>query len=357
MRGRGFAVWVLVASFPVAGCGGGGNDRGPRSVSGATDGGAATRKPVHFVGFDVSPPLIAALKDGKIDGLVVQNPFRMGELGVEAVVAKLEGRPVEAVIPTGETMVTAENLATPEVARLIDPPKTDAGEGASLSGPKRKKYRIMVIPKGTTHEHWKAMHAGAARAADRLGTVDLIWMGPQREDDRLGQIQLLQSAVAAKVDGVLIVPLDSRALAAPVEAAAARGIAVVVADSRLESKAPASYVATDNYRGGVLAAERLGEVLGGRGKIILLRYAVGSASTEEREKGFTDTVAAKFPGITYLSDTEYAGGTADSSQQKAQNLVTRFRGQVDGIFCPNESSTLGMLRALDGAGMFAAARP
>jgi ribose transport system substrate-binding protein len=63
------------------------------------------------------------------------------------------------------------------------------------------------------------------------------------------------------------------------------------------------------------------------------------------------TLAKEFPEVTLLSDTEYAGPTSDSAQQKAQSLVTRYRGQVDGIFCPNESSTFGMLRALEGAGM------
>jgi ribose transport system substrate-binding protein len=55
-----------------------------------------------------------------------------------------------------------------------------------------------------------------------------------------------------------------------------------------------------------------------------------------------------------LSDTEYAGATSDLAQLKGQNLVTRYRGQVDGIFCPNESSAFGMLRALEGAGMLGA---
>ena len=126
---------------------------------------------------------------------------------------------------------------------------------------------------------------------------------------------------------------------------------MVIFDSALESTKLVSYVATNNYNGGVLAGRRLGELLKGNGKVILLRYAVGSESTEQREKGFTDTLAKEFPGISLLSDSEYAGPTSDSAQQKAQSLVTRYRGQFDGIFCPNESSTFGMLRALDGAGM------
>ena len=228
---------------------------------------------------------------------------------------------------------------------------------ASLSGPKTKKWKVIVIPKGTTHEFWKSVHAGALKAAEELGNVEVIWLGPQKEDDRVQQISLVQNAVAAGVDGIVLAPLDSHALVEPVESAIAKGIPVVIFDSGLDTSKMLSYIATDNYHGGVLAAQRLGEVLKGKGKVILLRYAVGSESTEQRENGFTETLAKEFPGITLISDTEYAGPTSDSAQQKAQSLVTRYRGQVDGIFCPNESSTFGMMQALEGAGMLEVRAP
>ena len=65
----------------------------------------------------------------------------------------------------------------------------------------------------------------------------------------------------------------------------ARKIPVVIIDSGLDSKVISSYVATNNYHGGVLAAQRLGELLHGEGKIILLRYALGSASTDRAREG------------------------------------------------------------------------
>ena len=345
---------VLVVAGLLAGCSGSedrgagtapGSGSGPAQVTGTRTGGVA------FVGFDASEPLINALAQGKIQGLVVQNPVRMSELGVKTMVKYLEKQPVEAKIPTGETLVTPENSKEPAIDKLIHPPQAENLSGASLSGAKTKKWRVIVIPKGTTHEFWKAFHAGALKAADELGNVEVIWMGPQKEDDRVQQIQLVQSAVAAGVDGIVLAPLDSHALVQPVEAAIAKGIPVVILDSGLETTKMVSFIATDNYHGGVLAAQRLGAVLKGQGKVILLRYAVGSESTEQREKGFTDTLAKEFPGISLLSDTEYAGPTSDSAQQRSQSLVTRYRGQVDGIFCPNESSTFGMLRALEGAGM------
>jgi ribose transport system substrate-binding protein len=339
-----------VLSGLLAGCGDS-TDGGAGTSPGAGAPSPATSRGVALVGFDASEQLVDALSQGKIQGLVVQNPFRMGELSVKTIVKHLEKAPIESKIATGETLATPENMKHPEIDKLLHPPKAENISGASLSGTKTKKWRVIVIPKGTTHEFWMALHAGVIQAADDIGNVEVVWLGPQKEDDRVQQIQLVQSAVAAGVDGIVLAPLDARALVEPMEAAVAKGIPVVIFDSGLESNKMVSFIATNNYNGGVLAAQRLGELLKGQGKIILLRYAVGSESTEQREKGFTETLAKEFPQITLLSDTEYAGPTSDSAQQKAQSLITRYRGQVDGIFCPNESSTSGMLRALDGAGL------
>ncbi len=311
---------------------------------------------VRFVAFDVSTRLMEAIEDGTLQGTVAQNPLQMGRLGMKAVVDALEGRPVEAKVTTGETLVTPENLSDPGVAAVLHPPRVDGRADSARKGPKAKKWRVMVIPKGTTHEFWQSVHAGAAKGAEESGDVEMIWQGPAREDDRTEQIKLVQSAVASGVDGIVLAPLDARALVEPVEQAIAKGIKVVIIDSALESSKISSFVATDNYHGGVLAARRLGEVLKGEGKIILLRYAVGSASTDDRERGFADTMKRDFPKVVYLSDDQYAGATSDLAQQKAQNLLTRFRGQLDGVFCSNESSAVGMLRALDGAGLLAKAK-
>jgi ribose transport system substrate-binding protein len=338
--------WVALFAVSLVGCAGS-NDTGV----GASPTAPAAGKPVFFVGFDANQPLVEAMREGKIQGLVVQNPLRMGKLSVETMVKFLEKQPVEPQVSTGEALVTPENMDDPEISPLIHPPQVENATPSAFAGAKAKKWRVFVIPKGTTHEFWKTIHAGVLKAAEELGNVEVIWQGPQKEDDRVLQIQLVQNAIAAGVDGIVLAPLDARALVEPVEAAVAKGIPVLIFDSALESSKIVSYVATNNYHGGVLAAKRLGKLLEGQGKVILLRYAVGSESTEQREKGFTDTLAEEFPRITLVSDTEYAGPTADTAQDKSQSLVTRYRGDVDGIFCPNESSTFGMLRALEGTGM------
>ena len=212
-----------------------------------------------------------------------------------------------------------------------------------------RRLKIAVIPKGTTHEFWKAIHAGAARASRELG-VEILWKGPQREDDRAQQIIVVEDFISRGVNGIVLAPLDDRALCRPVQDAVRENIPVVIIDSGLQGEDYVSFVATDNYKGGVLAAKRLGELLQGKGDIFLIRYQVGSASTTKREKGFLDTITAEFPQISLLVQDQYAGSTTETAYQRAENLLSRFP-EVDGIFCPNESSTFGTLRALQEAGL------
>jgi ribose transport system substrate-binding protein len=213
-----------------------------------------------------------------------------------------------------------------------------------------KTYTIAVIPKGTTHEFWKCIHAGAIKAQRELqaqGTkVEIIWKGPLREDDRDQQIQVVENFMTRRVSGIVLAPLDSRALVKPVANAVASGIPVVIMDSDLNSDKHVSFVATDNYKGGVLGAERLASLLGGKGNVILLRYAVGSASTEARENGFLDTIKSKYPNIKIISADQYAGATRETAYQASQNLLNRHGRNVNGIFCVNENSAVGMAKAL-----------
>jgi ribose transport system substrate-binding protein len=218
----------------------------------------------------------------------------------------------------------------------------------------KKKLTIAVIPKGTTHEFWKSIHAGSNKAASELtaaGTdVEVIWKGPLREDDREQQIQVVEGFAAQGVSGIVLAPLDDRALVRPVSDAGRAGVPTVIIDSGLVSNDFVSFVATDNRKGGSLAADRMGELLNGKGKILVLRYAEGSASTTEREAGFIDQIKAKFPEIEIVSMDQYAGATRDTAKRASENLLNRFGDVVQGIFTPNESSTAGMLLALQDIG-------
>ena len=230
-----------------------------------------------------------------------------------------------------------------------------AGGCQSAEAPSTGTLRVAVVPKGSTHEHWLRVRAGAEKAAAELtgqGTpVEVIWKAPLREDDREQQVQVVEGFISQGVSGLVLAPLDSRALERPVEEAARAGIPTVIFDSALADPAKAvSYVSTDNGRGGALAGRRMGEVLQGKGRVLMLRYQEGSAATEEREAGFLSTLSREFPGIEVISSDQYAGATRDTAKRTSENLLNRYASSVDGIFTPNESSTAGMLLALQDIG-------
>lgn len=228
-----------------------------------------------------------------------------------------------------------------------EPGATD-GEGA---GP---ALTIPVIPKGTTHEFWKSIHAGAVKAERDLQGVRIIWQGPIKEDDRDAQIQVLETFIQKRVDGIVLAPLDDMALVRPVQDAREAGIPVVIIDSDLaDDDAYVSFVATDNTEGGRLAARRMAELLGPEGgQVVVLRYQVGSASTMNREAGFLEEIARR-PAIEVLSRDQYGGATVESAMSAAETLLASpaVAEAVDGIFCPNESTTYGMLQALRARGL------
>src|SRR6266480_1014767 len=217
-----------------------------------------------------------------------------------------------------------------------------------------KSFTVAVIPQGSTHEFWKSIHAGAMQGAQdeaKSGvTVNIIWKGPMREDDREQQVQVVEGFVTQHVDGIVLAPFDKNALVRPVEEARRAGIPTVVIDSALESNDPISFVASNNYHGGELAADEMGRLLNGKGKVLALRYQEGVFSTEQREKGFIDKIKSAYPNIQLISSNQYAGATRDTAKTAAENLLNRFGNDIDGLFTPNESSTAGALLALEDAG-------
>ena len=216
----------------------------------------------------------------------------------------------------------------------------DGGEGA---------LTVAVIPKGTSHEFWQSIHAGAEKAAQEVG-VRVAWRGPLREDDRDSQVAEVENAIARGVAGIALAPLDDSALVAPVSSAMKRKIPVVIFDSGLKGEDYVSFVATDNDVGGRLAGEHMAKLVGPTGRVVMIRYAEGHDSTTRREEGFLSAIRAH-PGIRLVSVNQYGGADVEGFYKKGEALLSSLKTAdgklpVDGLFTPNESSTFAMLRVL-----------
>lgn len=220
--------------------------------------------------------------------------------------------------------------------------------GIAATGCQRStRKRIAVIPKGTSHLFWLSVQRGALDAGKEFG-VDVLWNGAQSETDYARQIQIVDSMVAQHVDGMVIAASERKALVAPVDRAVAAGIPVTVFDSGLESTNYLSYVATDNVEAGRLGARTLANMLGGKGKVALLAHAPGSASTMDRERGFTEVLEKEFPNLKLVA-TQFGMSDRAKARSAAENILTAHP-DLDGLFASSEPSSTGTALALTARG-------
>ena len=218
---------------------------------------------------------------------------------------------------------------------------------ASLACRRSEVRTVGVVPKGANHIFWQTVHAGAIKAA-REFHFEVEWNAPTLEIDSSRQIEIVESMINRRLAGIVLAPVDRRALVAVVERAAREGVPVAIFDSAIDTDRIVSYVATDNGEGGRIAARRLGEILGGKGKVGVIGFMPGSASTMEREDGFANEIRKRFPGIEIVG---MQFGMADRAKAMAEteNILTAHP-DLAGLFADNESSSSGAVQALKSRG-------
>ena len=202
---------------------------------------------------------------------------------------------------------------------------------------------VGVIPKGTSHIFWQTIHAGALKAGAEYG-LEILWNAPQSEIDSGRQISIVESMIAQRVAGIVLAPVDEKALVSVVERAIDSGVPVAIFDSAIQSDKILTFVATDNYEAGRMAARRMGEILEGKGKVGVIGFMPGSASTVKREQGFADEIAESFPGMEVLG-VRFSMADRAKAMAEAENLMTAHP-DLAGLYADNESSFDGAVRAV-----------
>lgn len=206
-----------------------------------------------------------------------------------------------------------------------------------------QKKTIAVVPKGQAHVFWQTVRAGAKAAGAKYG-VNILWNGPASEIEISKQINIVEDFINRRVDGLVVAPADEKALVPVIESAARRGIPLAIFDSGAQTDSYVTFVATDNYLGGVTAARRMGEIVGKAGDVAIVGVMPGSASTTRREEGFKDTIAKEFPKIRIVA---FQYGMSDRAKSLAvtEDILTA-NPSLDGIFAANESSSIGAAQAV-----------
>ncbi len=231
---------------------------------------------------------------------------------------------------------------------LAAPAASSGASGASTSGAAAGGgMTIAVIPKGLSHSYWKGMQKGAEDAGKEV-KAQILWNGPASEAEVGRQVQIVEDAITRKVDGILLAPVDRKALVDVINKAAAAKIPLVLVDSDADTTQRASFVATDNFKGGQIAAERMGKLLGGKGTVGMIPVQPNSQSTGDRENGFEQTLKKEFPAMKVVRGN-YGYSDRSKSRTAAEDMLTA-NPDMNGIFGPNESSAVGSMGAAQARG-------
>ena len=206
-----------------------------------------------------------------------------------------------------------------------------------------KQPAIAVIPKAQSHFFWQAVHAGAVSAANETG-YKILWNGPASEADFAHQIRILSDMINRRVSGILIAPSDGEALVPAIERAHQAGIPLTIIDSGANAKNYVSYVSTNNYEGGVMAARRMGKILEGKGQVAVVGLMPGSVSTVARETGLRETLEREFPMIELVA-FQYGMSNRAQSLAAAEDILTAHPN-LNGIFGSAEPGTIGVVQAV-----------
>jgi ribose transport system substrate-binding protein len=207
---------------------------------------------------------------------------------------------------------------------------------------------IAVVPKATSHLFWVSIHAGAMAAGHDLG-VEVLWNGPATETDYSRQIEIVDSMIARHVDGLALAAQDRTAMDGSLDRAAKEGIPVTVFDSGVDSTNYMTFVATNNYEAGQMAARKLAELLHAKGSIAMVLHVPGSFSTMERERGFEEAMAKEFPKIQIVQK-QYGMSDRSKAMAAAENILTAHPN-LDGIFGSTEPSSIGTALAIKSRGL------
>jgi ribose transport system substrate-binding protein len=242
------------------------------------------------------------------------------------------------------TIALATLLAACGGSQPAAPAASAPGAPAAATAP--EKPEIAVIPKGLAHQFWLTVKAGADAAGAELN-ADIIWQGPAKETEIEKQISIIDDMITRGVDGIVMAACDENALIPTLDKAIAAGIKVVTIDSGVKSDAPLSFVATDNVAAAKAAADALAKLIGGPGKVGLIPFVPGAATSELREQGFKEGVAAN-PGLELVA-TLYCHSDVAKAMDAARDMMTA-NPELKGIFAANEAAAIGAAQAIRTAG-------
>jgi len=206
---------------------------------------------------------------------------------------------------------------------------------------------IPLVSKGFQHQFWQAVKSGAQQAADEYG-VRITFEGPDNETMVDRQIDMLAAALANNPKAIGFAALDSQAAIPLLKQASDAGIPIIAFDSGVDSDIPVSTATTDNLAAAGLAADKMAEKIGGKGKVAVVAHDQTSRTGIDRRDGFVNRMAEKYPDIEVVT-VQYGQGDHLKSTEVTKAILTA-NPDLNGIFGTNEGSAIGVVNGVQELG-------
>ncbi|ERT69048.1 ABC transporter substrate-binding protein [Cetobacterium somerae] len=208
--------------------------------------------------------------------------------------------------------------------------------------------KFVLITMDSMDEHWLSVKKGAETKAKELGDVDIIFRAPAGKVDPNEQTRMVEDAINQKVDAILLAPSDKSALGPVVERAIDEKIPVVIIDSPVDAEGYVTFLSTDNYAAGALAADTLAKLVNEKGKVGIINAQPGAGTAIARSSGFEDRLKEKYPNMK-VAGIQYSNGDKAVALNQATDMMTANPDLV-AFYGSNEGSTVGISRALEESG-------
>ena len=232
-------------------------------------------------------------------------------------------------------------------AATTAPGAATAGPAASTTAGGHPNWYIPIVSKGWQHQFWVAVRQGAQDEATKEG-VTINFIGPDNESQVDVQISLLEQELAKKPDALCFAALDGKADQPILQKYSDAKIPVIGFDSGVQPFVPVTTVATDNSKAGAVAADKIGDAIGGSGKVGLIVQDQVAESATSRRDGFLAEIKAKYPNITIVGP-QYGGGDIQKSADIAKSMI-QANPDLKAIFGTNEGSAEGAVQGTNEAG-------
>lgn len=210
-----------------------------------------------------------------------------------------------------------------------------------------EQHTVALVAKSTQTEFWLSVFAGAEAAATEYN-LKLTITGPETEEDYEAQNRMVADAVAAGAEALVFSAIDYENNASAIDDAARAGVKIVAIDSSVASEMVSTYIGTDNYAAGRMAAQAALERVEGELTVGIVNYDISSANGQEREHGAVDLLQES--GRAEVAAVINTLAEAGQAKEDTEAMLAEHP-EINVLLAFNEPTSVGAAEAVSALGL------